>query len=53
MIYAIFSIGQSFRDSVRHQEVQSVGVDTDFVLTDFTDEQESELRDRGLCREKV
>lgn len=50
MIYAIFSIGQSFRDSVRQQEVQSVGVDADFVLTDFTDKQEKKLRDSGLCR---
>lgn len=49
MIYAIFSIGQSFRDSVRQQEVQSVGADADFVLTDFTDRQETVLKESGLC----
>ena len=49
MIYAIFSIGRSFQDSVRQQEIQSVGADADFVLADYTDEQEAVLKDSGLC----
>ena len=49
MIYAIFSIGQSFQNSVQQQEVQSVGADADFVLADFTDEQEVVLKDSVLC----
>lgn len=49
MIYAILSIGQSFQNSVQQQEVQSVGADADFVLVDFTDEQEAVLKDSVLC----
>ena len=49
MIYAIFSIGQSFQNNVRQQEIQSIGVDADFVLVDFTDNQESVLKDSTLC----
>lgn len=49
MVYAIFSIGMSFGDSMEKQEAQSAGVDADFILADFTGLQEAVLKDSGLC----
>lgn len=51
MIYTIFSIGMSFRDSMERQEVQSVGADADLLITKFTEAQRQALLDSGLCSE--
>lgn len=50
LVYTIFSIGLSFRDSMERQEVILAGTDADLLLAEFTDRQKQELQKSGLCR---
>ncbi|MDE6887378.1 MAG: ABC transporter permease [Eubacterium sp.] len=49
MIYTLCSIGLSFWESMRLQEIYAAGVDADLLLAEFTPRQQEVLEDRGLC----
>ena len=50
LVYTIFSIGLSFRDSMERQEVILAGTEADLLLAEFTDGQKQALQKSGLCR---